>query len=160
MSGVALRDVKVAPKNDAAKIENLGDSSDWTVGPVPAFIAESADVSDVDSADFKGGKLTVALTTNRQSADRIVIQESDDITLDGAKVLYLGVEIATFTSTTTLTVTFNSENATLAAVQALLRRVSFRSTSTSTLTRSVNFTLTDGDGGTAAPAQIKSIVPQ
>lgn len=160
VSGIVYRDIKVVPKNDAALIENLGDTAAWTIGPASALIAESATVSDVDSADFSGGKLTVALTTNRQSADRIVIEEGGDITLDGAKVLYLGVEIGTFTSTTTLTVTFNSSSATSEAVQALLRRVSFRSSSTSTLTRTVNFTLTDGDGGTAAPAQSKSIVPQ
>lgn len=157
-SDAAYRDIKVAPKNDAATIENLGDSADWTVGPASALIAGSAEVRDVDSRDFSGGKLTVALQAlNRQAADRIVIQEDDDIKLSGAKILYRENEMGTFVSNTTLTVTFNSSSATLEAVQALLRRVSFRSGSSSTLTRTVNFTLTDGDGGTAAPALTKSI---
>src|SRR5262249_16993646 len=55
------------------------------------------------------------------------------------------------TNGTALVVTFAGANATPAAAQALVRAISYRNTSDnpSALTRTVRFTLTDGDGGTS-----------
>ena len=67
-----------------------------------------------------------------------------------------GTTIGTFTGgtgTTALVVTLNA-SATPAAAQALVRNVTYRNVSEnpSTATRTARFVLTDGDGGTSAPA--------
>jgi tetraacyldisaccharide-1-P 4'-kinase len=56
---------------------------------------------------------------------------------------------------TPLVVTFNA-NATPAQVQALVRSLTFKTTAASLVKRKVQFTLTDGDGGTSVA--VKKIV--
>ena len=65
-------------------------------------------------------------------------------------VTYGGVVIGSFSGTKSLAIILNS-SATTAAVQALLRNITFLSLSAtpSTATRTIKVTLTDGDGGTS-----------
>ncbi len=100
------------------------------------------------------------MKANGHANDRIAIiaQGSGQglISVSGSAVSYSGVVIGTFTGgngTTPLVVTFNSQ-ASLLAVQALARRIGFRSTLASppTLTRSVEWKLTDHVGGGVAVA--------
>ncbi len=114
-----------------------------------------------DTGTFNLGVLTVALTTNRQSTDRIEIQSEGtgigQISVLSNQVFYEGALIGTFGGTTTLSVTLNA-NANKAAVQKLLRSITFRSLSAtpSLLPRTVSVTLSDGAGGTSI-AQAKTI---
>ncbi|MBL8798470.1 MAG: hypothetical protein JNM56_31535, partial [Planctomycetia bacterium] len=63
---------------------------------------------------------------------------------------YNGNNIATVAglNTDTLTVTFNTAFATTPAVQDLLRALQYARTTGAAGTLDLNFTLTDGDGGT------------
>jgi ELWxxDGT repeat protein len=152
-SAPATRLVNVIAKVDPPTVANFGGDVNWTVNdPSGVLLTDSVEVGDVDSADFLGGKLVVALTTNKQSLDRIEILEGDGITIDSINktVSYNGALLGSYAGTTSLTVTFTTANADALAVEALLKRISFRSTSTSTLTRTVSVTVNDGDLGTSA----------
>ena len=81
------------------------------------------------------------------------------IGVSGTTVRFGGVSIGTFTGTTSFLITLNA-NATPAAVQALLRNITFTSLSEnpSVLNRTVKVMLTDGDGGTSnLPTKIVSV---
>ena len=117
-------------------------------------------LSDVDSPDFGGGVLSVSLAANGNAKDRLEIRDRtgtpNRIGINGANVTYNGVVIGTFTGgvgTTPLSVSLNSA-ATQPIVQALLRSLTFRTLgdNPSTLARTVNIVITDGDGGTSNPA--------
>lgn len=115
----------------------------------PAVILDSdATVTD-DSHDFAGGSLTVGIIDNSEVLDRIEIKNTgnaaDQIGISGNTIRYGNKIIGTFVGTTTLLVTLNG-NATPQSVQALLRNVTFRTTSVSTLTRNVQVVINDGDG--------------
>ena len=157
-SNTVVRSVEVIAKNDVPTVlqSDFGGPVDWALGSTtPTLISTVATVTDPDSADFLGGKLTVALTTNKQTLDRIEIQQDSDpnpnvgIKVSGNTVSYNGNVIGTFAGTTTLTVTFTTVDANAEAVQALLRRISFKSTSSSPLARTVSVTVRDGDLGTS-----------
>ena len=107
----------------------------------------------------------MAITANAQSTDRLGIRQQGtgpgQIGIVGTSVRYGGITIGTFTGTTTLIVTLNTA-ATPAAVQALLRNITFSSVSDtpSAATRTVKITLTDGDGGTSnSPTKTIKVVP-
>jgi hypothetical protein len=123
-------------------------------------ITAAATVTDVDSADFDTGALTVDYSAGGQPEDRLAIRDqgtgAGQIGVSGSTVSFGGTTIGTFsggTGTNSLVVTFD-EDATPAAVQALIRNVTYRNVSEnpSTTARTARFVLTDGDGGTSAPA--------
>ncbi len=116
----------------------------------PAVVLDGdAMVTDVDSSDFAGGLLTVAVMDFAETSDLIEVKNTgyaaDQIGVVGNTVRYSNKTIGTFAGTTTLQVTLNS-NATPQSVQALLRNVTFGTTAISTLTRVVQVSLDDGDG--------------
>jgi hypothetical protein len=116
-------------------------------------------VFDGDSTDFDTGKLTVQITANAQSTDRLAIRNEGtgpgQVGVSGSSVTFGGVPIGTFTGgigSTALVVTFNASS-TPTSVQQLLRNVTFANISENpaTAARNVRVTLTDGDGGTINP---------
>ena len=120
-----------------------------------------ATISDPDTTDYDGGSLTVALTANGTSNDRLEIRntgtEFGQIGVSGNNVTYGGVTIGTFSGgvgTSPLVVSLNV-SATPEAAQALLRNITFRSVSStpSMDPRTVTVTLADGDGGTVAASK-------
>jgi hypothetical protein len=133
----------------------------YTENDFPVLLAPSATVTDSDSLDFNGGKLTLSITANRAPLDRLEIRSEGNspgqIGISASTVTYAGTSIGTFTggAGTDLVVTFNI-NASLTAVQALLRNLTFRviSDNPSTLARTVRVVVTDGDGGTSAPKTV------
>lgn len=154
-SGPVTKIINVTAVNDAPIIGGFAGNVGYTVGGPAAVLAPDATVDDVDNTSFDLGVLTVRLTSNRQSTDRIEILSVGtglgQISISGNQVLYEGVIFGTFSGTTTLAVTFNA-NASRAAVQSLLRSITFRSLSATptTLSRTVTVTLSDGVGGTSA----------
>ncbi len=119
----------------------------------------TATVVDSDSANFAGGVLTVQITNNASTSfDRIEIKHTGNgagqIGFSGSTIKYGGVTIGTLSGGTTNRAITLTAAATPAAVQALVRNVTFRTISTSAplATRTVQFKLTDGDGGTSAIA--------
>ena len=149
--------INVIAANDAPVINGFDTPVNYSAGSAAVLLDSNAVVTDVDSANFAAGKLTVRLTSNAQPTDRIAIRNqgvgAGQIGVSGINVTFGGVVIGTFTGgtgPTSLVVTFNA-NATLNAVQSLMRNINYRNTSAtpSTLTRTVQVTLTDGDGGTS-----------
>ena len=116
-------------------------------------MASAATLTDVDSADFDTGKLTVQVTSGNLSSDRLEISGAT-FTISGSNLLRLGVVIGTVNvnggiGLTKLEFTFNP-TATPSYVQALIRTIKFRTVgSVSNADRVVSFTVRDGDGGMA-----------
>jgi hypothetical protein len=114
-----------------------------------------ATIFDPYSSSYTGGTLTVSLTANGSSDDRLEIRNvgngAGQIGVSGNTISFGGTAIATFsggTGTTPLVVTFNAAS-TPAAAQALLRAVTFRNVNSnpSLASRTVSIALVDGDGG-------------
>ena len=122
-------------------------------------ITASTTVTDADSTDFATGTLTVDYSAGGLADDRLEIRNQGTtaglIGVSGANVTYGGTTIGTFTGgtgTTPLEVTLNA-SATPTATQALVRNITYDNVSDNPATnRTVRFVLTDGDGGTSAPA--------
>ena len=146
--------VKVVSVNDSPVVGAFDRSVTYTESGSPIILDSNATVTDPDSINFASGRLTVALTANRQSTDWLGIRHVGSgigqIGVSGNRVSFGGVGFGTFSGTTTLLVRLSTK-ATPAAVQALLRSITFSSVSDnpSPLNRTVRVTLTDGDGGTS-----------
>lgn len=157
-SNPVSRNINVTPVNDVPVLTLGAETTSYTEGSTPVSIDTLAALADVDSPDFAGGLLTVAIGTGKTTSDRLSILDlgigSGQIGLSGSSVLYAGNAIGTFTggftANTSLNITLNS-NATPAAVQALLRAIAFRvqGSITANSARTITFKLSDGDGGTS-----------
>ena len=154
--------LSIAAVNDAPTISNLNsDTLAYTAGDDASIIDQGtvSSTADVDSTDFDTGTLTVSISANRVSTeDKLAIKNtgtgSGEIGITGSNVTYGGTTIGTFTGgtgTDNLVITFNS-GATPAAATALIKSITYENTNTSNPTassRTVGFTLTDGDSGTS-----------
>jgi VCBS repeat-containing protein/parallel beta-helix repeat protein len=153
--------ITVTPVNDAPVISFGTGTVTYNENAPPLVIDSAITVTDVDSADFAGGVLTVTLTINATAEDRLRMTAGGLITLNSAssEIFHQGTLVATWTGgdQTPLQITFNSQ-ASAAVVQAVARRIGFEilSEDPSTLPRTVVFALSDGDGGTS-PAISKEI---
>lgn len=115
-------------------------------------------LTDLDTTNFDGATLDIAITANNDSDDRLsIVNEgtgAGQIGFDGTTVTYGGTAIGVVANsndgdgTTPLELTLNT-NATTAAVQALLRAISFDNVNAvldETLDRDVDITLTEQGG--------------
>jgi hypothetical protein len=103
--------------------------------------------------------LSVAISHNASAGDRLEIVAGRGISTMGGRVLFQGVVIGTFTGgseTTPLVVDLNL-NATTIAVEALARRIGYRSEplSPSVRRRTIRLDLSDGDGAAAVTRYVK-----
>ncbi|HTU10131.1 MAG TPA: Ig-like domain-containing protein [Allosphingosinicella sp.] len=142
--------------NDAPTSTNLsGDTATWTEGgnAVALDVGGNATLADVDSANFDGGTLTVAITAGGVPAqDGLFVDQTGTVTLVGNTVLVGGTQIGTFTGggfgNTSLVFTLDPD-ATPAAVQALARAIQYNNNAGDNPTggaRTITWTLVDGDG--------------
>ena len=146
--------------SSAPTIANLsGDSLAYNVGS-PATVIEqggNATVSDIDSANFDTGTLTVSFAAGGVSTQDVLAIRTGagQIGVSGANVTYAGTTIGTFaggSSGANLIITLNA-NANSSNTAALIQNITYQNTNTSVPTmsaRTVRFALTDGDGGTSA----------
>ena len=155
--------LNITPVNDAPTISGLaGDAFTYTTFGSAAIIDQggNADVTDVDSADFAGGQLTVTISAGGDPTEDVlsVLNQgtgAGQIGLSGGNVTYGGVLIGTVTGGsggTTLVVNLNAA-ATPVATSALVGVITYNdidSTSPSLGARTIDFRLSDGDGGTSA----------
>jgi VCBS repeat-containing protein len=135
--------------NDAPLIGGVGGTLSVAENAAPAAVAPGATVSDIDSANFNHGRLTVSLTANGTREDQLSILTDGDIGLSGANVTFGGTVIGTWSGGNNgrdLVIDFTSDSATAAAAQALVQHIAYATTAESALDRSIGFTLTDGDG--------------
>jgi RHS repeat-associated protein len=114
---------------------------------------------DTDSVNFNSGQLTVTITSGAEANDLLAIRNegtgAGQIGATSSAISYGGTTVATYTGgsgTNALVISFNA-NAVNASVQALARNLTFQSISNTPANsnRVLNFTLTDGRGGTNAP---------
>ncbi|HOX57220.1 MAG TPA: DNRLRE domain-containing protein [Candidatus Paceibacterota bacterium] len=134
----------------------------YGIGEPATGIDGYATLSDVDSADYNGGGLTVTITAGGNSNDRLAVRNDGmgvgQIGVSGNNVTYEGATIGTWsggTGTTPLSVTFNSAAATPAAVQALVRAVTYQNVDAGAApgTRTLSFVLADGASGVSTASK-------
>jgi glucose/arabinose dehydrogenase len=144
--------------NQAPQVEIFAGRS-YTEGEQPIPIAADAVVADPDSPQLGQGRLTVRTIANGSADDRFAIRAANGITTNGSTVLFNGQSIGVFSggAGSPLIVALNN-NASPAKVQALVRSVTFAVASQhpSTLTRTIDVRLSDGDGG-LSPLETKQI---
>ena len=148
--------------NQAPVINNSGSAVDFTENGTPVVVDGTITVADADSADFDGGTLSVEISAGDSFGDRLSIFDQgtgigqigvsgNDVTYNfGAGAVVIGSFTGGFDPASTLVVNLNA-NADAAATQALMRNVTFWNTTDNpaTTSRTIQFALTDGDGGTS-----------
>ncbi|WP_319407401.1 choice-of-anchor D domain-containing protein [uncultured Desulfosarcina sp.] len=148
----------------APVIDNLsGDTLAYEEGDGAVVIDQgtAAGVSDADSVDFDGGTLTVAIGAGKDDAEDTLslytggtvsmagTAMGSNLSVDGTLIGTLGSTIAAGED---LVVNLNS-SATAANTATLIAAVTYENTDTATPTtggRTIDFTLSDGDGTTSA----------
>jgi len=147
----------ITPVNDAPTSTNLAtDAATYTENQVGATLLDvGSDVSigDVDSANFDGGTLTVAITGGLVAGeDQLGISTVGTVTFTANTVSVGGVQIATYTGGGAgggaLVFTFDAD-ATPAAVTELMRAINYSNSGGENPTggvRTIGWTLVDGDG--------------
>ncbi|HIK91834.1 MAG TPA: tandem-95 repeat protein [Planctomycetes bacterium] len=151
-------DVTVTAVNDAPTILLPGSVVNFAEGDAATVIDSLSVVSDIDSSNYDTGTLTADFMVSGTANDRLTINNqgtgSGQIGVSGLNVTYEGVTIGTFVGGTDgftpLVVTFNASS-TPSAVEALVRNITYENVAEdpSTVSRTVRFVLTDGDGGTS-----------
>ena len=151
-------DIGLVPVNQAPAIANLqGDTATYTEDTntsVRIDVGTNAVVSDFDSPNFNGGSLTASISSGFvASKDRIGIFSDATVAVTGNNVSVNGLLVGTVTGnsvtgTPTLVLTFTTDNATPAAVQAVVQRLFYGNGFQDPVggTRAVTVTLVDGDG--------------
>jgi len=157
-STVFVLDSGLAALNQKPVVSGVPTQVTYKKNATAVRISPSATVTDTDSLNFAGGQITASITKNAEATDVIAIRNvgnaAGQIGISGSSVKLSGIVIGTFSGGTNgnpLVVSLNSK-ATPAAAQALLRNITYKSTSESpsTLGRPIKLTVGDGDGGTSA----------
>jgi hypothetical protein len=158
--GIGFSNAKVVyyqPVNDAPKLV-LGGQVAYQNNSPAILLAPGAMVSDADSPNFAGGLLSVEITSGRGASNRLWV--SGAYSLNGDRLLRNGVVMGTVVENglglNALKLRFN-ERMTAPLVQELVRSLRFRTFDNTNLdSRTISFSLTDGDGGVSA-TQTKTV---
>ncbi len=148
--------------NEAPVVGGFDTTVTYTANGDAVLLDTNAMVADVDTARFGTGVLTISLTANAEADDRLEFRPVTRlIGVSGSNVTFRGTTVGSFvggTGTDPLVITFNA-NATISAVQTVLRSVTYRSVSPnpSTSSRTVGVTLIDGIGGQTSNEPTKAI---
>lgn len=148
--------VTVNPVNDPPEsTDPAGDTVTWTEGDGPVTLDDGADglVVDIDSTDFAGGSLTVAITSGLVAAEDLLdVQSNGTVTVTPGTILVGGEEIATFfgggAGGGSLVFNFTAA-ATPARVSQLLQVITYTNSGGIAPTagdRTISWTIVDGDG--------------
>ncbi|HTU10368.1 MAG TPA: tandem-95 repeat protein, partial [Allosphingosinicella sp.] len=149
-SAHAFATVTVNAVNDAPVVTGLAD--DHVTGATGSLqlldLGGDAVVTDVDSANFAGGSLTVSVVNGAQSGDAILFAMSAELLVDGNVIYVNGVRIGTYgAGPEPVSRSFSFEaGATPAAVQVLVRAVGLYHNGTTGGLRDIEWRLADGDG--------------
>jgi len=149
-SDAATKQVNVSAVNDRPSMP-FGGSRPYTEGGRAVQLVANAPVSDVDDANFMGGRLAVTITTGAENADQLSILERGGITVDSNTndVLFNGDVIGAFSggiNLDPLVVSFTTADAAPAAVKALIESIGYRNDSQNPTPgpHVVQFVLNDG----------------
>lgn len=158
-SATVSKTVSVTATNDAPRLIDMAAPVSYTENAIATTLSTTLTVLDTDSADLDTGVLAVIITGGATATDILEIRNQGNaagqIGVVGANVSFGGVLLGTFTGGTAsapLVITLNS-TATPTSVNALMRNIGFRnsSESPSPLPRTVQFQISDGDGGASFP---------
>ncbi len=143
--------------NDAPVTSTSGGTTAYTENASPIVVDATLTIGDVDSPNFNGGALTVSVSANGTSNDRLMIVPSGAVTVVGTGVYYSGTQVGTMSGgmgTTPLVIAFNA-NSTPSIAQVVGRQVNYFNISDnpSTANRTLEFVMTDGSGGTSNTSQ-------
>jgi hypothetical protein len=147
-----------ATLNSAPTLTTPGSAINYTENDPATLIDPTATLVDVDSANFNRGTLTVSFSAGGTANDELSIEEGGVVSLLGdSSIKVNGKNVGSFsggTGGTPLVISW-SPQATPAHAQAVLRQIGYHNTSDDpgTLTRVIDFVLTDGDGGTSNTAR-------
>ena len=155
-SASVTKTVQVVAVNDAPITVLSTPSVTYSPGSPSLFVDDAATVSDADSPDFQLGMLEVALTANGSVDDRLSLQAGGQVSVLGNAVLYGGAVLGSLSGgtdgSTPMRIDFDiiPSIVTPVVAQALIRCVVFwNATPVPTSSpRTVEFRLSDGDGGT------------
>lgn len=126
---------------------------------LPSLLAPLATVTDTNSTNFATGTLTAEFASFGEATDRLAIRNqgtsTGQIGINASDVSFAGTLIGSFVGgngLVPLVINLNS-NATVAAVQALIRNLTYHTTSTTPTTqrKGVLLTLNDGTGLSNTP---------
>ncbi|MCA9196849.1 MAG: tandem-95 repeat protein [Planctomycetales bacterium] len=145
-------DVTVAPVNDSPVLQN---GSTMTIVEGPSGVAPLGGkvMTDVDGVDFDGGVLTAQVTTGADGSERLWFASGVHLSNVGSTLYYDATIIGTVSglwSSGPIVVTFNA-NATQTEVQEVYSNIAIGIPGDNAAPgdRTLEVTLTDGDGGTS-----------
>jgi len=133
-------------------------------GSGPVVIDAEADLGDADATTWSGAALRVEILTNGTAADRLAVRHqgtgAGQVGVAGGAISYGGQRIATATGgvgTTPLVISF-TQAATLPAVRAVLRALTYSNVATSPETRPRFLGVSVSDAtGAASERQVKRV---
>lgn len=138
----------VTPVNDAPVI-TVGPATNYDRDTPPVAVAPGGSVKDVDSFNFGGGSLRVRMGVGAGASNRLSLGsgfgvDANNNVLNGTTII--GKRTSNGFGTNELVITFRF-TATTPIVQQLLRSISFKTVGGTLGTRTVLFSVNDGDGG-------------
>jgi hypothetical protein len=146
-------------------IANLGANVQYVPRSAAVPLTSTGTVSDGDTNIFTNFRLTAQIVSGGNTADRLAVRNQGtgpgQIRVSASAVYYSGVRVASVSGgsgTGKLMITFNS-SATSAAVTAVLRNITYRSTATNPVAgaKTVQFVMIEPNG-TAGVAATKQVV--
>ncbi|HET6152681.1 MAG TPA: Ig-like domain-containing protein [Marmoricola sp.] len=156
-SNTATKTIAITAVDDAPLLSGLETSAlAYTQNDPATNVTSTVTVSDPDSADFDGGSLSVSVTGGNPAVDdelnlRNQGTGAGQVSVSGTDVSYGGTKIGTLNLVVAnnLVVLLSGSAATPAAVQAVLRAVTYvnESDTPSTAVRTLAFSVFDGDSG-------------
>jgi hypothetical protein len=146
-------------------IANLGANVQYVPRSAAVPLTSTGTVSDGDTNIFTNFRLTAQIVSGGNTADRLAVRNQGtgpgQVRVSASAVYYSGVRVASVSGgsgTGKLMITFNS-SATSAAVTAVLRNITYRSTATNPVAgaKTVQFVMIEPNG-TAGVAATKQVV--
>ena len=155
-TSAALATIKVAAVNDAPVVDLNGSAAGtsaalaYAPGGAAARIAPSATVVDIDSSNFGGGSLRVAISQNKSASDQLTIATDASVTIFRGSVFVAGLKVGTLSggSNGSDLVINLVAGATPSSVSTLVEHIAYSNSSANppASPRTITFKLVDGDG--------------
>ncbi len=165
-------ELTITPQNDAPTLLHLHDDTlNYVLNSGEQYLDQGSLtlIADVDSVDFLNGRLSVSITTNKDSSeDKLSLGAGVEVgaavelvgLIAGSDVKVgfdvIGTLVNDITEGNDLLIDLNAD-ANIANIQILIRAlvyVNIDSVDPSPLNRTITITLEDGDGGTSTPQTI------
>lgn len=148
--------VRIVAVNDAPGWRNLNSGIEYLENQSGELLQPSIEITDSDSADFRGGEFRVTVGAGGDPSDWLRILPNSTVNLQGTNVVVNGITIGTYSGghgADDLVVSLNG-NATAIHVSQLAQRIAYANTSDSPnlASKVIAFSVRDGDGGASSLA--------